>query len=147
MLRVSPATLKTIADHAAEGYPEEVCGLLVGQLEGSGSVRAVAEAHRVANTRADRRSDRFELDPKSHLRIQKAARQAGLRIVGVYHSHPDAEAIPSETDLARARDIWGEGPSWSYLIVSAGPQGAYAKRSWILANGTFEEESIELDTE
>jgi proteasome lid subunit RPN8/RPN11 len=142
MLQLPRAIQQQITDHAAAGYPQEVCGLLVGTEHAAAPTRRVQQAHRGANLRQDRSGDRYELDPKAHLRIQKQARQQGLRIIGVYHSHPDAAAVPSATDRRRAADIWGPGPSWSYLIIPVHAQGAGQPRSWILHNGVFEEEPL-----
>jgi proteasome lid subunit RPN8/RPN11 len=38
-----------------------------------------------------------------------------LAIIGVYHSHPNGPATPSETDIAEARY-----PDWLHLIVGLG---------------------------
>ncbi|MGH8508908.1 MAG: Mov34/MPN/PAD-1 family protein, partial [Gammaproteobacteria bacterium] len=66
------------------------------------------------------------------------ARARGLEIVGVWHSHPDHPAEPSETDRAAA---W-EG--WSYLIVSVARDGINAIRSWRRDAGQFYEEDVVL---
>jgi len=146
MLYISATLSHQVIDHARAGYSSEICGLLVGWESDDRESRTVTEVHRAENLRADRRGDRYELDPKTHLRVQRQARRRGLRIVGVYHSHPDAAAIPSETDRARATEIWGPGPSWSYLIVPVGAEETGQPRSWILTDGQFVEEAIERQT-
>lgn len=55
---------------------------------------------------------RYHIDPKDMLRVQKQAREQGLSIIGVYHSHPDHVAEPSECDRALA---WTE---YAYVIVA-----------------------------
>ena len=72
------------------------------------------------------------------LAADQAARDQGLEIVGIWHSHPDHPAEPSVTDLASA---WG---GWSYLIASISLKGMQDLRSWRLHDGSFLEESIEL---
>ena len=64
-------------------------------------------------------------------------RAAGLEVVGVWHSHPDHSAQPSETDRSAA---W-EG--WSYLILSVTSEGVTESRSWRLREEAFIEEVIE----
>jgi proteasome lid subunit RPN8/RPN11 len=120
------------------GYPHETCGLLIGRKEElGGEVRA--EVRRVAHARnrnVERANDRYELDPEDFLRADENARAERLEIVGVWHSHPDHPAEPSETDRAAA---W-EG--WSYLIASVSEAGVTAVRSWRLAGQRFVEEPL-----
>jgi proteasome lid subunit RPN8/RPN11 len=121
---------------ARRGYPREVCGLLVGH-GGCEGCREVVAVRRARNLNTERAHDRFELDPQDFLATDRAARAAGLEIVGVWHTHPDHPARPSETDREAA---W---PEWSYLILAVGGCGAVALRSWRLAGEQFEEEEIE----
>jgi proteasome lid subunit RPN8/RPN11 len=143
MLTIHAATITHLRDQATRGYPEEVCGLLLGQADVSGQARIVA-ARAIDNLRRDRAGDRFELDPKQHLRVQREARQRGWRVVGVYHSHPDAAAVPSATDRARACEIWGRALSWAYVIVAVRAAGVDSIRSWLLRGGQFEEQTIKI---
>lgn len=117
------------------GYPLETCGVLVGtQSEGRVHVsRAVA----ARNLNTERAHDRYELAAEDWLAADEAAQADGLEVVGIWHSHPDHPARPSETDRVRA---W-EG--WSYLIVSVQQGRAAELRSWRLAGEAFQEESIE----
>jgi proteasome lid subunit RPN8/RPN11 len=116
------------------GYPRETCGLLIGRQDGGGTtVREVIRARNLCTARA---SDRYELDPKDFLAADREARAAGLEIVGIWHSHPDHPARPSETDRA------GAWQGWSYLIASVTRDGVGELRSWRLRGDDFEEEHI-----
>lgn len=91
-------------------YPNEACGVLVGRH--SGSDLEVLEAIACGNANTERAADRYLLDPKDQLRVEKDARARGLEVVGYYHSHPDHPSQASATDLAQ---------SWEallYLILS-----------------------------
>ncbi len=136
MLGLSPRLRAQIEDWAAAGYPEETCGLLLGRALGEGT--AVEQATHGHNLNRVRAHDRFELDPRDFIAAEHAARDAGLEIVGVWHSHPDHPAHPSETDRACA---WA---GWSYLIVAVDAGGAVDSRSWRLAggDGPFAEEAL-----
>jgi proteasome lid subunit RPN8/RPN11 len=133
---VLPQRMKHGLDEwAVGGYPLEVCGLLVGRsVAGRVRVERITEAR---NLETERSSDRFTLDPGDWLRADEAARRGGLEIVGIWHTHPDHPARPSETDLAWA---W-EG--YSYLILSVDRSRVDAARSWRLNGGGFIEQSIE----
>ena len=117
-----------------DGYPEEACGLLVGRNHLART--EAARATQARNLNRARARDRYELDPADFLAADLAAREQGLEIVGVWHSHPDHPAEPSETDRLAA---W-EG--WSYLIVEVTRAGVLAVRSWRLAEQRFHEEPI-----
>jgi proteasome lid subunit RPN8/RPN11 len=116
------------------GYPFETCGLLLGHRGNGG--REVSRVFPGHNLNQARRTDRFELDPRDYLAADREARASGEEIVGVWHSHPDHPAQPSDTDLAAA---W---PEWSYLIVSVSGERVLDVRSWRLSKGGFEEEEI-----
>lgn len=122
---------------AGAGYPEETCGLLLGRDE-AGSCRVITQ-HAARNLNRERAADRFELDPRDYLAAEQAAAVAGNAVVGVWHSHPDHPARPSETDRAMA---W---PGWSYLILSVTAGGVVDVRSWRLAGDSFFEEEVRHD--
>jgi len=61
----------------------------------------------------------------------------GLAIVGVWHSHPDQTAKPSEADR---RGAW---LGWSYLIVAITDAGVAETRSWKLEGSRFVEEVLQ----
>jgi proteasome lid subunit RPN8/RPN11 len=143
MLTVTAATVTRMRDHATRDYPAEACGLLLGPRGTQGDAR-ITEARPITNRRRDRAGDRYELEPREHLQVQRAARQAGLEIVGVYHSHPDAAAAPSATDRARAVEIWGEAESWAYLIVPVHAGRAGETRAWVLSAGRFTEQTLTI---
>ncbi len=117
------------------GYPLEACGLLVGRIAGDrAEVTRVVQAR---NLNEERAHDRFELDPRDFLIADEQARADGLEVVGVWHTHPDHPARPSETDRAAAWD------GWSYVIVSVTRDGVADVRSWRLKEQQFVEEQIE----
>src|SRR4029077_1693508 len=97
-----------IKAHGAEGYPNEICGIMVGP-KGQGMA---SEARRARNMVVDRSRDRYEIDPRDHIRIMREADSEGLDIVGYYHTHPDHPAQASRFDTERS---W---TGYVYLIVS-----------------------------
>ncbi len=85
--------------------------MLLGRL--NGDQRVVSSVARCGNTRADSPQNRYNIDPKELIRIQREARECGEDILGFYHSHPDHPPLWSSTDLAEAH--WF---GCSYVITS-----------------------------
>jgi len=134
-LQLPSALREQLEAFARAGYPDEACGLLIGRTAG-GAVRIerLTSARNLNRTRA---RDRYELDPRDFLAADREARSAGLEIVGIWHTHPDHPARPSETDRAAA---W---TGYSYVIVSVSARDVAEMRSWRLAGEEFHEETIE----
>ena len=130
MLILAAAHRQVMQAEAERTYPEECCGILLGQLEQSGQktvievwptpnawsegaaaeLASVISASRYSAQAAHR--DRYWIDPRDLLKAQREARDRSLQVIGIYHSHPDHPAMPSETDRRLA---W---PEYSYLILS-----------------------------
>ena len=108
-MKITRGALGEVQRHAEEGYPFEICGMLITR-RGSD---VVTEIRRVRNTVVERARDRYEMDPRDQIRIQRECDASGLDIIGYYHSHPDHPAQASITDAQRS---WA-GPV--YLIVSS----------------------------
>ena len=111
MLKLGRSHYESIRQHGEETYPHECCGVLLGQFEGD--VRLVTSVARCGNTRTDSPQNRYHIDPKELVRIQREARERGEDIIGFYHSHPDHPAQWSSTDLAEAHWL-----GCSYVITS-----------------------------
>ena len=59
-----------------------------------------------------RRRARYELRPEDLLAADKAARERGMDLIGIYHSHPDCDAYFSKTDLKNSC------PWYSFVVLS-----------------------------
>ncbi len=134
MLVLPRSMAAELEPRVAAGYPHETCGLLVGRREADRAL--VSRVVQARNLNVARARDRYDLDPDDFFQADEAAREAGLEILGIWHSHPDHPAVPSETDRSRA---W-EG--WSYLILSVTAEGVADRRSWRLSGERFVEEAI-----
>jgi proteasome lid subunit RPN8/RPN11 len=69
---------------------------------------------------------RYAIDPSLMIKAQQHARAKGWDIIGIYHSHPNHEAMPSKWDRQWA---WQQ---YSYVIVSVKGGTAQDLRSWTL---------------
>lgn len=128
----------SVCRHSERGYPDEVCGLLIGVTRGDEKI--VREVVPVENAweQVDERRRRFQIGPDVVAREERRAREADMTLLGFYHSHPDSEPRPSETD----RDFaW---PSYSYIIQGVYKGIALDLRSWVLKadRSGYNEESI-----
>jgi proteasome lid subunit RPN8/RPN11 len=144
VLKISQSDYASLRQHGEETYPHECCGVLLGRFEDDGS-RTVTRIARCGNTRDDSPHNRYHIDPKELIRIQREGRKRGEDIVGFYHSHPDHPARWSVTDLAEAH--WF---SCSYVITSVDHGKAVLTNSFELS-GTdegdkkFVDEKIDAD--
>ena len=121
-LILSPIHIKKISSHAEKTYPNECCGLLLGQQnEQIKTVIEVWPAENAWQAKADEywpeqkeftEERRYTISPQLMLKAMKSGRERHLSIIGIYHSHPDHPAIPSEFDRIYA---W---PEYSYIILS-----------------------------
>jgi proteasome lid subunit RPN8/RPN11 len=132
-LEITPEQSQRLDELASSSYPEECCGVLLGR---AGSVTSIWPT---PNVHPGPRSRRFAIDPRELLRVHKSARDAGIEVIGYYHSHPDGTARPSKTDLAAAV------PAVSYLILAVTSDGVTERRCWRLrgdAKGYVEEQIV-----
>ena len=135
VLRLQKRAAEEISRHAQADYPHECCGLLVGQRDAEGWRVDYARPARNLNT--ERARDRYLLDSRDFMRIDREAREGGLDIVGVYHSHPDHPARASETDRENA---W---PAFAYLIVGVRQGQAEEWRVWEYDGAVFHERGLQ----
>ncbi|MBE9237647.1 M67 family metallopeptidase [Anabaena aphanizomenioides LEGE 00250] len=149
ILKINDQNLESINLHAEKTYPDECCGLILGYL--SHDVKTVVEViptENVWNTEKDNFTEnqeeystrrRYAIAPFFMLQIQKEARNRNLNIIGIFHSHPDYPAIPSEWDRIYA---W---PEYSYIIVSVTQGKAGELNSFCLdENHQFRKEVIKV---
>ncbi|HLZ42342.1 MAG TPA: M67 family metallopeptidase [Candidatus Sulfotelmatobacter sp.] len=138
MLKINTKDYDSIRRHGEDTYPHECCGVLLGRFDDDGT-RVVTSTARCGNTRTDSAHNRYNIDPKELVRIQREGRGRSEDIVGFYHSHPDHPAQWSQTDFAEAHWI-----GCSYVITSVEKGKAAATNSFELA-GTDENDKRLLD--
>ena len=105
-MKIERSAMEAIEAHGSAGYPDEICGLMLG------NDHVVTDVRRARNIIVERSRDHYEIDPLDQIRIQREADAAGLDVIGYYHSHPDHPAQASRFDTERA---WA---GYVYVIVS-----------------------------
>ena len=137
MLQIDYADYEALRAHGEETYPHECCGVMLGKSSENGN--HVQQIVRAGNTRTDSAHNRYNIAPIELVKIQRQARQAGLDIVGFYHSHPDHPAQWSKTDFAEAHWL-----GCSYVITAVA-QGVAQQTNSFLLTGTTEEDKAFVD--
>ncbi len=157
VLVLSTQQLTAISAHAERVYPEECCGLMLGSvhkdqkqlvepvpLRNEWTPDVLPSQPSVTTSQgvevdAHTKHRRYWIDPKDMLRVQREARDKGLNIIGIYHSHPDHAAEPSECDRVLA---WSE---YAYVIVSVCEGKAVDVQNWALdSKHQFQPEAIKI---
>ncbi len=145
MIAIGARQLRRIARAAEAAYPEECCGLLVGEggegSEGGGRRWRVARVEASANLAEGDRRRRFEIDPRLLIRLHRELRGGETRVIGVYHSHPDHPAEPSAHDLKLALE-----PGLAWLLTSVAGGRATDTSAHVLAEdgARFDEIALEI---
>jgi proteasome lid subunit RPN8/RPN11 len=155
ILKLAVEHLRSICAHAESTYPQECCGLLLGELsqnsktlvevvatENAWSAEAVESLQKIDATldSGTNKNSHYTIAPEVMLKAQREARDRQLDIIGVYHSHPDHPAIPSEFDRLCA---W---QPYSYIIVSVQQGKAGELQSWGLDDDhQFQPEEIVVE--
>ena len=86
--------LDKLVDHAIEQQPNESCAMLLGKKVGdTWNVKEVFLTQNIDNSQTN-----FTISPEELLKGYQLAEKMNLELVGVFHSHPNSDATPSDTD-------------------------------------------------
>lgn len=152
-LLLTDEQIQAMQRHTERSYPEEGCGVLLGTR--AGDTKSVVEVRETENAWNEAEADifrevageselfskrrRFSIAPEVLLQLHQEARDRQLEIVGIFHSHPDAPARPSDFDRAIA---W---PIYSYIILSVRAGKTEDIQSWKLDDdGQFQAEVLSI---
>jgi proteasome lid subunit RPN8/RPN11 len=136
-----PAVIRdAIVAQARAEYPNESCGLIVGDAPAAAGGRAL----RYESTRNKAASPyRYEIEPIDLLRLTIDTDDADEVFWGIVHSHTHTPAVPSPTDIGLAFY-----PDALYLLVSlseaeADPSsGEPSVRAWRIVEGAVFEVAL-----
>jgi proteasome lid subunit RPN8/RPN11 len=116
---------RLLAEAKAAG-PAEICGILLGR---EGSIAAALPAPNLAPDPAAG----FALHPATQFEAARRAREAGLSVIGCYHSHPGGLGTPSPSDAEAAIE-----PERCWLILAGGEARLWRSRAGGSWWGAFE---------
>ena len=136
MITIQPIARDLMLKDAVQAFPDECCGFLFGEEDSEGN-RTIREIRVVNNAKEGDKRRRFVIAPLDYMRAEQYAEENSLLLLGVYHSHPNHPAIPSEHDRVAAQ------PYFSYIIISVLEGKIGPVRSWRLNEEVqFEEETV-----
>jgi proteasome lid subunit RPN8/RPN11 len=93
--RITHKVIQQMLEAARENLSVECCGLLAGN--DAGEITTVFPAQNASAS-----ASAYEIAPEELFSIFRQIRARNLEFLGIYHSHPQTENIPSATDIARA---------------------------------------------
>jgi len=128
MLQLSSELDKNIRSAGEATYPNECCGILLGEIKDDGTKIAKQTVNIDNSSENDEQYHRFLITPEEMFKAEKIARAEKLEIIGFYHSHPDHPSKPSGYDKDHAL------PFYSYVIVSVDKGKSQILTSWELTD-------------
>ena len=93
-LILSDKNKQELAKYAESEKPYESCAILIGNEDEKNWI--VKKLFLTENTEKSRVA--FTISPDEEFRVDQIAKKADMEIVCIFHSHPESEARPSETD-------------------------------------------------
>lgn len=123
MLLLPTQSYNSLIREAIEGYPVECCGFLLGKENGDNRIVTKVMVCKNVSTSYEKE---FLILPEEYKKAEKEADEKALKLLGVYHSHPNWDAVPS------GKDVQNAFPYFSYLIISVFKNKISSARSWRL---------------
>ena len=131
MLFISRDITEAMKRHAREEYPRECCGLLAGKEN------AITRIFKTRNSAAS--MDKYEIDPVEQLNVFEEIDRLSLKLLGVYHSHPNHPCYPSGFDISRAFY-----PDTAFFIISLSDVQPPQIKTFSIKEGKVMEEEFEV---
>jgi len=130
-LEISTAVWQEMLEQARAEAPVEACGILAG-VDGR-----TEKLYRMTN--ADGSSEHFAMEPAEQFAVVKDIRARGLKMLAIYHSHPETPARPSAEDIRL-----GLTPGVVHVIVSLAEPDRPAVRGFLIEQDKVTETPVAL---
>jgi proteasome lid subunit RPN8/RPN11 len=150
---ITRASLDAIVAQAEREFPDECCGFIIGD-GAAAEVRPIANIQNrkhAENPAAFSRDARtaFLMDPKEHLAVLNEIDRRKLKLLAIYHSHPDHDAYFSATDRAQACSFDPAEPDYpdTIQIVMSVRSGKFVRAAafgWDSAAKEFTEIGLDI---
>jgi len=129
MIFMARDIMEAMEGHAREEYPRECCGMLAGKDN------VITRIFKTRNVAAS--LDEYELDPMEQVNAFEEIDRLCLKLLGVYHSHPNHPCYPSGLDIRRAFY-----PDTAFFIISLSDVQPPQIKAFTIREGTVVEEEI-----
>ena len=123
MLSIESQPFAEMKAHAEATYPNECVGAMIGTITDGDKV--VESALQLENSAEGSQRAYYQLSPDHLMKADRAARDQGKEMIGIYHSHPDCDAYFSETDLKNSC------PWYSFVVLSIQKGKFDHAKSWL----------------
>jgi proteasome lid subunit RPN8/RPN11 len=133
-LWMTPIQAEMIARQALDNRLQEVCGILAGVGE---QVRQIIPIQNAASDPAHF----FRLDERSFTQAMFDVERAGSSLIGIYHSHPNGDPIPSQADIQQANY-----PDTAYVIIGL-KYGEPRLAAWQIRPGEVNRIDVHIGTQ
>lgn len=130
MAYITKNCLAEIIEHAKAVPSHEACGLL------SGKDGRIERVYKMKNDSVSPEHCYF-MEPKEQLKIMKEIRRQGQEMLGIYHSHPNSAAYPSDKDVELAFY-----PEAVYVIVSLANNNQPEIKAYKIESGRIAQEEL-----
>ncbi len=94
MITITRKIVEEMERHAKEECPRECCGMLAGKEQ---TITRIFKTKNIAES-----EDLYELDPLEQVKAFEEIDRLSLKLLGIYHSHPDHPCYPSGLDRSQA---------------------------------------------
>lgn len=131
IVRIRCEIIAAMRREAAKTPEEECCGLLAG-CNG-----IISEIFPARNAHANPATG-YEIAPRELFQLMREIRARDLQLLGIYHSHPRGENVPSRSDVAQAFY-----PDTPYFILSPLADAPQPVRAFRIRDGKITELKIE----
>jgi [CysO sulfur-carrier protein]-S-L-cysteine hydrolase len=130
-VRIRREIVAVMRDEVKKTPAQECCGLLAGSDGIITTIFAATNAH-------PQPAIAYEIAPQELFQCMREMRARDLQLLGIYHSHPRGENVPSPTDIERAFY-----PDTPYFILSPLPDPPKPVRAFLIRDGQVTELKIE----
>jgi proteasome lid subunit RPN8/RPN11 len=131
-VRLARDVAAVLLSHARSKPDEECCGLLAGRC-------GVLTHALPALNAAEQRAMSYEIAPKELFCMMREIREAGLELLGIYHSHPNSDNQPSARDIERAYY-----PDAAYFILSPRTDAPEPIRAYSIRDGSWTQLEVKI---
>ena len=130
-LAIPEKMLEEMIEQANEAAPVEACGILAGKEN------RVEKFYKMVNT--DNSNTHFTMLPEEQFKVIKDIRSAGLKMLAIYHSHPETGARLSQEDVRLALT-----PDVIYVILSLANPGKPDIKAFEIEAGVVTATPVEI---